>query len=294
MIWLTVRLVAEPVSLSLAFLEAHPGDAARVLERLSPNVAADLLDAIPQRLAAPVARQMLPLFSARAMDKLADDSAVGLLRAMGPQAGVALLRQMPTTRADALMNLLPAGHAVTFRLLLGYPENTVGAWADPHALALTPNVNAGYAIERLRETEHEHDALYVVDHDQRLLGVIALVELLRVTPETPLRRMMRPPTVTVPAQSLIGAMRDHVGWAGDRALPVVERGERFAGVLWQSALALALAPSTIREKRHTPADALSLLANGYWFSVAGLIEVLVSWLPGGPTPVEPMAEESAP
>ena len=92
--------VAEPVSLSLAFLEAHPGDAARVLERLAPNVAADLLKSIPQRLAAPVARQMLPLFSARAMDKLADDSAVGLLRAMGPQAGVALLRQMPTTRAD--------------------------------------------------------------------------------------------------------------------------------------------------------------------------------------------------
>ena len=282
----SVIAVAEAASLSLAFLEAHPVDAARVLERLAPSVAADLLESIPQRLAAPVARQMLPLFSARAMDRLADDSAAGLLRAMGPQAGVAMLRQMPTARADALLALLPAGHAVTFRLLLGYPENTVGAWADPHALALTPNVNAGYAIERLRETEHEHDALYVVDHDQRLLGVVALVELLRVAPDTALRRIMRPPSVTVPAQSLIGAMRDHPGWASDRALAVVERGERFAGVLWQSALALALAPSTNRERGHTPADALSLLANGYWSGVSGLIDVVVSWLPGGPRPVD--------
>lgn len=289
-----MNAVAEPVSLSLAFLEAHPADAARVLERLAPNAAADLLDSIPQRLAAPVARQMLPLFSARAMDKLADDSAASLLRAMGPQAGVAVLRQMPTARADTLLALLPAGHAVTFRLLLGYPENTVGAWADPHALALTPKLNVADALERLRETEHEHDALYVVDHDHRLLGVIALVELLRVPPDTLLRRMMRPPSVTVPAQSLIGAMRDHPGWASDRALVVVERGERFAGVLWQSSLALALAPSTIREPRHTPADALSLLAGGYWSSVAGLIDVVVSWLPGGPLRADPNASEPLP
>ena len=294
MVWPTVSPVAETASLSLAFLEAHPGDAARVLERLAPHVAADLLQSIPQRLAAPVARQMLPFFSARALDRIADDGASSLLRAMGPQAGVAVLRQLPTARADALLGLLPAGHAVAFRLLLGYPENTVGAWADPHALALTPNLSASDAIERLRDTEHEHDALYVVDHDQRLLGVVALVELLRVPAETPLRRVMQPPAVTVPAQSLIGAMREHPGWASDRALPVVERDERFAGVLWQSALALALAPSTAREKRHTPADALSLLASGYWLGVAGLIEVIVSWLPGGPTPLPPPAGDQAP
>lgn len=272
--------MSEPQSLSLAFLEAHPADAARVLERLAPNIAADLLDTLPQRLAAPVLRQMLPLFSARILGRLADDSAAGLLRAIGPQAGVALLRQLPTARADALLGLLPAGHAVAFRLLLGYPENTVGAWADPHALALTPQVSAGEAVERLRDTEHEHDALYVVDDDQRLLGVVALVELLRVTPEVPLRRLMATPRVTVPAQSLIGAMRDHSGWTRDRALPVVERGERFAGVLRQSALALALAPSTIHPQRQTPGDGLSLLAGGYWAGVAGLIEVVVSWLPG--------------
>ena len=84
MVWPTVSPVAETASLSLAFLEAHPGDAARVLERLAPHVAADLLQSIPQRLAAPVARQMLPFFSARALDRIADDGASSLLR--GPPA----------------------------------------------------------------------------------------------------------------------------------------------------------------------------------------------------------------
>lgn len=267
-------------SLSLAYLEAHPRDAARVLERLTPTAAADLLASVPLRLAAPVIRQMLPLFAARALDRLGDDRAAGLLRAVGPQAGVAVLRQMPRTRADVLIGQLPAPLAVAFRLLLGYPENTVGAWADPHALALTEDIRSAQAIDHLRSSGNEQDALYIVDDEQRLIGVVPMVDLLRAAADTPLRRLMQPPPVTVPAQSLISALHDHPGWAGARALPVVERGERFAGVLWQTALATASGPERDPEDQPaTPGDALSLVASGYWNAVAGLIEVLVSWLP---------------
>ena len=273
--------MTDQAGLSRVYVESYPADAARVLEGLAPAAAADWLAANPVRLAAPVARQMLPLFAARAMDRLVDDGAAGLLRAMGPQAGVAVLRQLPTTRADALLALLPAPTAVTFRLLLGYPDNTVGAWTDPHALALPPTTLVAEALDRLRELGQDCDALYVADRDQRLVGVVPLVELLRAEPGTALRRLMQPPACTVPAQSLIRSLRDHPGWVEARALPVVERGERYAGVLWQSALVQALAPDSAADglPRATPSDALSLLAGGYWASVAELIEVLVSWLP---------------
>lgn len=274
--------MADPAgNLSRAFLEAHPRDAARVLERLTPTAAADLLASVPLRLAAPVLRQMLPLFAARALDRLGDDRAAGLLRTVGPQAGVAILRQAPKTRADTLIGQLPAPLAIAFRLLLGYPENTVGAWTDPHTLALTEDIRVAQAVDHLRSSGHEQDALYIVDGEQRLIGVVPMVELLRAAADTPLRRLMQAAPITVPAQSLIGALDDHPGWAGARALPVVERGERFAGVLWQTALASARGPERAQESSATPGDALSLVAGGYWGAVAGLIEVLVSWLPSG-------------
>lgn len=283
--------MADTRSLSFAFLEAHPADAARVLETLLPTAAAALLAAAPLRLSAPVARQMLPLFSARVMDALEDQDAVALLRAMGPQAGVAALRQMPTARADHLLNLLPATLTVAFRLLLGYPENTVGAWTDPQILALTPELCASDAIERLRDSEHDHEALYVVGNQQRLLGMIPIVDLLRAAERTPLRQLLQPVAVTLPAQSLISAMRNHSAWSAQRALPVVERGERFAGVLWHATLDLALTPTTVQWETSKPADALSLLAGGYWFTVAGLIELMVSWLPAGGGNVNRSAHE---
>lgn len=266
-------------SLSLVYVEQHPAEAARVLETLSPSDCADWLTGIPTRIAAPVARQMLPLFAARAMDRLADDRAAGLLRAMGPQAGVAVLRQLPTPRADALLALLPGTAAVTFRVLLGYPENTVGAWTDPHALALPPQLSVDAALDRLRDGEQLQDALYIADRDQRLIGMVSLVSLLRADRDAPLRRLMVPVPVTVPAQSLIRSLRDHPGWRAARALPVVERGERFAGVLWQTALVQALQPDDEAPVPARPADAVSLLASGYWSGVAELIDVLVSWLP---------------
>ena len=57
--------MASSEELSYAFLEAHPADAARVLERLAATEAGALLQSAPLRLAAPVLRHMLPLSGAR-------------------------------------------------------------------------------------------------------------------------------------------------------------------------------------------------------------------------------------
>ncbi len=84
--------------LSYAFLESHPVDAARVLERLAAAESGALLQSAPVRLAAPVLRHMLPLPGARCLEQLNDDVITGLLRGTGAQAGVALLRYFGAER----------------------------------------------------------------------------------------------------------------------------------------------------------------------------------------------------
>lgn len=274
--------MSEARALSLAYLEAHPADAARVLEQLTPTDTAELLRATPLRLAAPVAQQMLPLFAARVMDSLADTFTVGLLRAMGAQSGVAVLRQMPVARVDALVNQLPTATAVAFRLLLGYPGNTVGAWADPLALTLTADLTVAQALATIRSNDYPHDTLYVLGRDQRLIGVLPAASLLRADAQDSLRRWLQAAPPSLPAQALISATEDHPGWLLHRALPVVERGERFAGVLRQSSLRQALAPEPRGEASAASGDGLTLVAEGYWLSVSMLVEWMVSWLPGTP------------
>lgn len=271
-------------ALSHAFLEMHPVDAARVLERLSPAAAAALLLAVPQRLAAPVLRQMLPLTAAGCLERADDEAAVGLLRAVGAQAGVALLRHLGAARRARLLAQLPAALALAYEILLGYPAYTVGAWMDPRALAFPADMSCAEALERVRQADDATTAdPLVVDRGQRLLGYIELADLLRAGATQPLARLVRASPHRLPAQARLDSLREHPGWRDTSTLPVVERGDRLVGALTHAALqrALALATATPAPPQ-AAADGLARIAGAYWFGVSALIQALVAQLPAQP------------
>ncbi|MBU0750862.1 MAG: CBS domain-containing protein [Gammaproteobacteria bacterium] len=274
--------------LTFAFLETHPADAARVLERLAPASAAALLQSTPLRLVAPVLRQMLPISGARCLELLDDTETAGLLRGVGAQAGVALLRFLGAERRARLLAQLPTALTIAYDLLLGYPEGTVGAWMDPRALALPSDMTASESLERVRRADESLIAdPYVIDRNQRLLGYVELADLLRANAGTPLTRLVRTSPHRLPAQSLLAGLRDHPGWREASALPVVDRGDRLVGAITHAALQRALATEQrISTPRH-PGNTLSGIAGAYWFGVAALIQAVVGLLPDERSKGEP-------
>lgn len=272
--------MASSEDLTYAFLDAHPVDAARVLERLAPDSAAALLQSAPLRLASPVLRQMLPLPGARCLERLDDGDAAGLLRGVGAQAGVVLLRYVGAERRERLMAQLPTALAVAYELLLGYPEGTVGAWMDPRALALPADMSAGESLDRVRRADEVLAAYpFVIDRNQRLLGNVDLAELLRTDAATPLVRLARPSPHRLPAQALLAGLRDHPGWREAPTLPVVERGDRLVGALTHGALLRALATDQSTPMPRRTEDTLAGIAGAYWFGISTLIQALVGLLP---------------
>lgn len=282
--------------LSFAFLESHPTDAARVLERVSPHTVAALLGEAPARLAAPVLRAMLPLHAARCLETLSDQDVAGLLRAMGAQAGVATLHYVPEARRNALLAQLPTALSMAFRLLLGYPEDTVGAWMNPRVVALPADATIEAATRQLGETDDGDDddggaGIFVIGNDQRLLGQIALRDLLRAAPDTPLSRVMRRVRHTLPARTAIHAVAEHAGWAEQQVLPVVEREDRFVGALARRTLARALKRPDRTLSEGSYADLAADIAGGYWLGVSSLIQLIVAMLPVAAGPSSGVPDE---
>lgn len=272
--------MASSEELSYAFLEAHPVDAARVLERLAPASAAALLQSAPLRLASPVLRQMLPLAGARCLEQFDDSETAGLLHGIGAQAGGALLRYVGAERRARLLSQLPTALTLAYELLLGYPEGTVGAWMDPRALALPADMTSGEALERVRQADETLIAdPYVIDRNQRLLGYIELADLLRAHATMPLPRLVRACPHRLPAQALLAGLREHPGWREASTLPVVERGDRLVGALTHAALQRALSLELSTPPPHCSEDALAGIASAYWFGVSALIQALVGQLP---------------
>lgn len=272
--------MASSEELSYAFMEAHPADAARVLERLTAGEAGALLQSVPQRLASPVLRQMLPLAGARCLEQLNDAEIAGVLRGTGAQSGVALLRYFGAERRTMVLAQLPTAMTLAYELLLGYPEDTVGAWMDPRALALPADMTVGESLERVRRADEAMIAdPFVIDRNQRLLGYVELADLLRANPATTLGRQVRPCPHQLPAQSLLAGLVDHQGWHEASTLPVVERGDRLVGAFTHAALLRALALEQVSITSTTSGSAVSNFASAYWISVSALIQSLVGMLP---------------
>ena len=272
--------MASSEELSYAFLEAHPADAARVIERLAPASSAALLRSAPLRLAAPVLRQMLPLAGARCLERLSDGEAAGLLRGVGPQAGVALVRYLSVDGRARLLAQLPTALTLAYELLLGYPEDSVGAWMDPRPLALPADMTAGEALERVRNAD---EALltdpYVIDNNQRLLGYVELADLLRANAASTLARLLRPSPHRLPAQALLAGLPEHPAWHEGSALAVVERDDRLVGSLTHASLLRALSLEQAKPIAPSAYDTLAGIAGAYWFGVSSLLQALVSMLP---------------
>ncbi len=280
--------MARTRELSLAFAETHPGDAARVLEHLSTHDATAFLKLLPVRLGAPVLHHMLPTSAAPCLEQLDAESAAGLVRDLDAQAGTAILRYVGQPRRDQLIAQLPTASALAFRLLLTYPEDTVGAWINPHSLAVTPETPVSETLERLRQSpESAGTYLYVIDADQRLRGMVLLTELLRAGRGATVAQMMRPMRRHLSARASLAAAHEHAGWREYHALPVLERQERFIGSLEYTVLHRAIEQSHPDEAAPAPADSLSLLARSSWLVFANLLQALVTLLPAAP----PLAEE---
>jgi magnesium transporter len=280
--------MADAETLSLAFMRAHPAEAARVLESVGPAAAAALLARVPARLAGPVLAAMLPNAAARTLASVGDEEALALLGGLGTQPLVAILRHVAEPRRARLIAGLPTTAALASQMLLGYVEDTVGAWTDPDVIALAGATRAADALERVRHVEAAVSRVFVASANGTLEGWVPLPVLLRAPAGASLAAIMKQPDAVLSAQAPLAGAAAHPGWARASILPVVQPGGRLVGVLSRDALTRALGRGS-PALRAAPGGTLGgMLARGYWDALSGGAEAMATLLPR----VRPVARKS--
>jgi Mg/Co/Ni transporter MgtE len=268
-------------ALSLAFMRGHPASAARVLDALPVAEALRIFENAPARIAASVMAAMLPRQASGCVAGLLDERALELLTAMNLQAAVSLLRYLPEPRRRVLVAGLPTAAALASSILLGYNEDTLGAWADPGVVMLPPQTRAEDALAQVRQSEALHGLLCVTDSQRRLVGVVSLTALLRAPGAASLGTLMRKPPAMLLAHALLAGAAEHTGWAHESVLPVVEAGERLVGLMSRDALNRALSrnASTDVLEDDVSAGLPAVMVRGYWQMLSGVAGAAVSLLP---------------
>ncbi len=118
--------------------------------------------------------------------------------------------------------------------LLAYEDDTAGGLMTTEYVAITSDLSAGEAIDRLRELEPEAEQVYyvyVVDRHEDLLGVLSLRDLIVAKPDTPITDIMIRSVVKVPLGASHGEVAEVIRKYNLLAVPVVDVDGHLEGIV---------------------------------------------------------------
>jgi magnesium transporter len=206
------RSLSAPNQHKLFFLIDDPWKKGYVLSELDEDTAADIIK------------------------ELSVAQLVEILEDMPSDDSTALIKLLPSETADTVLNIMRKKGAEDLEGLLRYKEDTAGSIMTTDFISLKPDTTARQVIEMLQSEKEYHDIempfyIYVVDEDDRLVGVSSLRQLVVVAPSTPLRNFMSTDVISVSTEMDQEEVARIVARYNFLAVPVVDEARRMVGLV---------------------------------------------------------------
>jgi len=146
-----------------------PAEVWRVIRTLKPDVGAEIFTFLEQDVQLEIAAAIKRREIARLLSEMSADDRVDLLK------------RIPEERREAIMPALAMAEREDIRRLSAYREGSAGAVMTSDYAALTTDLTASQAIERLRKEAPDKETIYyayVLDQVRHLVGFVSLKDLI--------------------------------------------------------------------------------------------------------------------
>ncbi len=221
----------EPLDLE----RAHPADAADHLENLPLVEQVQVIQDMALDDAAESIVEMESPERTELLKELPPDYAADLLENMSPDDAADILDELDSEHQTRLLKRVEAGDAHEIRNLMTFDPDTAGGVMNTEVVVLDQGLTADQAISFIRKSIEESEIPYygyVVDENDRLVGVLSLRNLILAKPGKILSDL-------IADQTLIAATHDmdqeEVAQLLERynflALPVTDHDGRLLGVV---------------------------------------------------------------
>jgi magnesium transporter len=212
-------------------------DALALLEDLQPIELSRLFSFLGDESLAALLSRLDDRDAARILSRMSADQAADILEEIDPDDATDILyevEQSDPESAGAILVEMDPEEAAEIRELMAYPPDSAGGIMTPAFVAVYPDLRADQTVVALRHVAEEAETInyvYVVDRDEKLLGVLSLHSLVLSRPETPVRELMFPHLWSV---SVDTDQEDAARLLMDRnllALPVTDTDGRLVGII---------------------------------------------------------------
>lgn len=174
--------------------QLHPSEIAQVLEDISPESRSKIIRMLPIETASEALSEMdeetnpeeilmgiSPLRAAQIIEELDPDDAADILS------------QMPLEDLRLIMERLSDEEEQVIASLMTYDEDSAGGIMNPEVLRIPAEWTKREAIEEVIQISEEMEdfyAIYIVDNEERLVGVVSLKDLIRARPWVKVKEIM--------------------------------------------------------------------------------------------------------
>lgn len=253
------------------FLSGHPSDAARLIEEMPLDQAVAVINEARVPAAARTLASMAADLAARCLENLPPAKSSQLLDALPPGSAAAFVRRVDKKKRPALLGGMPSKSRERLESMLRYSEESAGAVMDPLTVTLPDDITVEQARQRLRESaEHLYYYVYVVNREQRLVGVVGLRELFMNNGEDLVRSVMVAKVMSLSDRDPLIAVVAHPGWREYHAMPVVSEEGVFVGMIRYRTLRRLAEAYEQAGRPGGGLDTLFALGELYW---TGLVEL---------------------
>lgn len=232
---LLALLDESPSQLAAETEELHPHDLASVAEALPVERVKDLLRALPPARAADVLEYLDEELRTDLLEEMTTAQAAQLVSEMTPDDRADVLEDLEDERADEILSVISVEARQETERLLAYDPDSAGGLMTTEFVPVSYRLPVDEALAQVRtlargRKEAMH-AIYVVDDDGVLRGVLSLRELLVAPDGVPVSDVAWSEVVSVP----LSADRAEVARLTVEydlvALPVVDEARRIVGVI---------------------------------------------------------------
>ncbi len=226
-----------PVKLSISrerLREIHPADLGQLMEDLDRDERVEVMTALEHEAAADALAEAEPDVQSDVVKSLPSELAADILEEMSPDDATDVLTDLPDEKAQELIGLMEAEEAKDVRELLKYPEGTAGSVMTTEFIAFAETLTVDETIQRLRGAAPEAEQiyyLYVVDAQQRLVGVLPLRALITSPPTQRIGDVMASGVVYLSVTDAVETVASALTKYDLLAMPVLDESLRLAGVV---------------------------------------------------------------
>jgi CBS domain-containing protein/sporulation protein YlmC with PRC-barrel domain len=212
----------------------HPADLADILEDMDINYRKRVFESLDEDLAADTFEEIESDYQADLLENMSESKRDEVLDNMPNDEIADMLDDLDEETAERILLNMEKEDADEVRELMNYEEETVGSLMNKDFISFNMNITAGETMELIREMEPDDEVshyIYMVDEEEKLVGVFSLLDLIMAGNGTNLKDILTEDVVKVNDNDNIDEAIGLAAKYNFLSLPVIDRDEKLCGII---------------------------------------------------------------